>query len=69
MEKLREYRRRSGLSMEALGKKIGVSMHSIFRWEVGKSSPTAKELVQLAVALHVTPNELLGVNTGGGETH
>ena len=69
MEKLREYRRRSGLSMEALGKKIGVSMHSIFRWEVGKSSPTAKELVQLAVALHVTPNELLGVNTEGGEAH
>lgn len=52
--------------MKALGQRVGVSMHSIFRWEVGKSSPTAKELVQLAAALGVTPNDLLGVESEGG---
>lgn len=66
MDKLREYRKRSGLTMKALGQRVGVSMHSIFRWEVGKSSPTAKELVQLAAALGVTPNDLLGVESEGG---
>ena len=65
MEKLREYRKRAGMSMDALAKAVGVSMHSIFRWETGKTNPTAKEVVLLSDVLNVSPNELLGVGEGG----
>ncbi len=65
MEKLREYRKRAGMSMDALAKAVGVSMHSIFRWETGKTNPTAKEVVLLSDVLNVPPNELLGVGEGG----
>lgn len=61
MKKLRELRKQEGITMAQLAKEIGVSMHSVFRWELGKTSPTAKELVLLARRFNVTPNELLGV--------
>ena len=67
MEKLREYRKRAGMSMDALAKAVGVSMHSIFRWETGKTSPTAKEVVLLSDVLNVPTNELLGVEAQKGE--
>lgn len=41
---VRRIRRRARLSQSALGKRLGVSQSTIARWEVGASSPTAKQL-------------------------
>lgn len=63
MNELKLYRKDRGVSQKLLAQQIGVSEATIIRWEQGKSSPTAKELLQLSTALGVTPNELLNVNT------
>lgn len=67
MERLKAARKANGLTIAALAGLIGVSMHSVFRWEHGKSSPNAEELKKLAAVLNVTPNDLLGVNEKKGE--
>lgn len=61
MEKLKELRKLRGLTIADLAAKIGVSMHSVFRWEHNISSPKARELKCLADVLNTTPNELLGI--------
>lgn len=61
MDTLRRLRRNEGLTMAELARKVGVSMHSVFRWENGMSSPNAKEILILANVLNTTPNDLLGI--------
>lgn len=64
MEKLREIRKKRGLTLPKLADMVGVTQFSIIRWERGTTSPTSEKLIALADALGVTPNDLLGV----GET-
>ena len=45
---LASQRKRLGLSAEALGKLIGVSGLSIYKWEGGKARPRAKHLPAIA---------------------
>jgi len=52
--RVREFRAESGLSLEALAAKSGVSRSMISLIERGESSPTAVVLDKLAVALGVT---------------
>lgn len=64
MTRLREFREKAGFSQLELSKMAGVSERSVIRWEQGESI-NMDNLLKLAAALNVTPNELLGVETGG----
>lgn len=57
--KCKALREQLGLSQTALGKLVGVSLHSIFRLENGTRQPKADELEKIAHALGVTTDELM----------
>lgn len=60
-EKILYYRKRAGLSQEALAAKIGVSRQAVSKWEVGDTVPELDKLVALAKTFGVTTDELLGM--------
>lgn len=64
MNRLKELRLREKLTLKQVAEMLGVSQFSIIRWEKGETSPNAEKLKKLADLLHVTPNELLGVEQG-----
>lgn len=56
---IRGLRKKMGLNQEALADLIGVSLTTLRRWEWGTRSPRMEEIKRIAVALHVTEDELL----------
>ena len=60
-EKILYYRKRAGLSQEALAAKVGVSRQAVSKWELGDTVPELEKLVALAKAFGVTTDELLGL--------
>lgn len=67
-EKILYYRKKAGLSQEALAAKIGVSRQAVSKWEVGDTAPELDKLVALTKAFGVTTDELLGLEEPGRET-
>jgi transcriptional regulator with XRE-family HTH domain len=49
-ERLKEERKRLGLSQEAFAEKAGATRRPYIDWEAGKTSPTAVQLAALAAA-------------------
>lgn len=47
-EKIRELRRKEGLSQEELAERVDVSRQAVSKWELGSAVPTADKLVELA---------------------
>ena len=39
-EKLKEFRKEYGLSMEKFAAKVGVTLQTVYRWESGKATPS-----------------------------
>lgn len=60
-EKILYYRKKSGLSQEALAARLGVSRQAVSKWEVGDTVPELDKLVALAKSFGVTTDELLGL--------
>lgn len=58
--KIKSLRTHIGFSQEELGNRVGVSLHTVFRWEKGERAPSADELVLLAQALNTTVAYLVG---------
>lgn len=58
-EKTRTAREARGLSREALARIVGVTGHSIYLWETGRSHPLRKNVLALADALHLPLGEVL----------
>lgn len=58
-ERLRELRKKAGLTQEELAYKVGVHETTIRGWETTKRLPHASELKKLAAILHVSEDELL----------
>lgn len=58
--KIREYREAAGMNKTELAKKMGVSLPTISRWEMGEDNPLADRLPALADALDCTIDELYG---------
>lgn len=56
---LKEFRRRTGLSQERVGIRMGVSANYIYLLEHGLRHPSIKMLVRLARALEENPGVLL----------
>lgn len=58
-DKLKEIRKKEGLSQEQLAEKIGVSRQAITKWETGKGLPDVDNMVILAEIFKTTLDELL----------
>lgn len=58
-EKIRELRRKSGLSQEELADKLDVSRQAVSKWETGAAVPTTDTLVDLADLFSVSLDYLL----------
>jgi transcriptional regulator with XRE-family HTH domain len=57
-QNIKSARTASGLTQEALARKLDVSLMTISRWENG-ATPTADKIVPIAAALNVSPAEIL----------
>mgnify|MGYP003634480722 FL=1 len=58
-KRVKELRKRNGLSQEELTENSGLSLRTIQRIENGETQPTGDTLKRIAKALNVTPNELM----------
>ncbi len=59
MNKIKEMREKNGLSQQEFAKMICVSRSTISMWETGRTSPTAKRCLKVALVLNCTVDELL----------
>ena len=57
--KIFELRKKTGLSQEDLGEKIGVTRQTISNWELGETSPNPEQLKLLSKSLNVSIDDLL----------
>ena len=57
--RIRELRKKAGLTQEELAEYVDVHLNTISRWETGVDTPKTLKLKRLAEALHVTEMELL----------
>ena len=58
-EKLKEIRKKEGISQEQLAEKIGVTRQAITKWETGKGLPDVENMVIIAEIFKTTIDELL----------
>ena len=58
-KRVKELRKRNGLSQEELTENSGLSLRTIQRIENGETQPTGDTLKRIAKVLNVTPNELV----------
>ena len=58
-EKIREQRKKAGLSQEQLSEKLGVSRSAITKWETDKGIPDVDNLKALSKLLNVSIDYLL----------
>jgi transcriptional regulator with XRE-family HTH domain len=63
--RLRELRRRSGLTLEAAAQRAGLSPAHLSRLETGRRQPSLPMLLALARIYGTTVSELLGETSGG----
>ena len=59
--RLQEWRKRRRFSLRQLGELSGVHFVSLAKLEAGKVDPQLSTLLKLCRALHITPNQLIGV--------
>lgn len=65
-KRIRLARESVGLTQEKLAETIGVSRTAISRWESGEIDPTIEHLIDLAQALNVSADYLLGIGSKAG---
>ncbi len=58
-KRVKELRRRNGMSQELLAENSGLSLRTVQRIENGETQPTGGSIKRLSSALDVTPNELI----------
>jgi transcriptional regulator with XRE-family HTH domain len=58
---LQSIRKRRGLTQKELGEKIGLTREAIASYEAGRSNLMITTLLDIATALRVTVNEILGL--------
>src|SRR5580693_2291588 len=63
-ERLRDLRRRLGLSQEQLARRLGVSFATVNRWESGRTQISARSLAALA---ELEASAVVDDSGGGGE--
>ncbi len=58
--RVREARTRAGLTQREVSELLGVSAHTVWCWEAGKTKPSADHVVELASRCGVSTDWLLG---------
>jgi len=58
-KRVKELRKRNGMSQELLADNSGLSLRTVQRIENGETQPTGDSIKRLSSALNVTPNELI----------
>jgi len=61
-EKIKEYRKKNDLTQEKLADYLCVSYQAVSKWETGVSSPDLALIAPLTKLLHISADELLGLN-------
>ena len=64
-ENILKYRRRSGLTQEALARALGVTFQAVSKWETGKSAPDISFLPTMADMFECTIDELFSRENKG----
>lgn len=59
-EEITRLRKKTGLSQEELGEKIGVARQTISKWELNETSPDLKQACELSKIFKVSLDELVG---------
>ena len=59
MHKIKEFRKKKGLTMAELALLIGVSRQSIYYFEASQREPSIDTLIKIAVALECTVDDIL----------
>ena len=59
-EKMKELRKKNGLSQEELAEKLNVVRQTVSKWEKGLSVPDSELLIKLAEVFEVSVSDLLG---------
>ena len=65
-QRLVQIRKSKGLTQTELGKRIGVSQRIIHHYENKADYPPTQKLIELAQALDMSIDELLGLSDNGG---
>lgn len=60
--RIRKYRKESGLTQERLAEKINVTKSRVSNWEQGINRPDADVIGNICRALNVSPSDLLDVH-------
>jgi transcriptional regulator with XRE-family HTH domain len=58
-DKIKEHRKKIGLTQRELAERLNVSVQAISKWETGSGIPDVSALIPLARELHITTDELL----------
>lgn len=58
-ERIKEQRKKSGLSQEKVAEFVGVSRQAVTKWETGQSAPSTENLFKLAEIFGTTVDMLL----------
>ena len=66
-EKIRDIRKKQGLSQEQLAEKIGVSRQAITKWETGKGLPDMENMIIMSEIFKTTIDELISSDVPGKE--
>ena len=61
-QKIRELRRKNDLTQEKMAEFLGITCQSVSKWETDTTYPDLAMIVPLARLLHVTTDELLGMD-------
>ena len=67
-QRIKEFRRRSGLTQEKLADHLGVTYKSVSKWECGLTTPDLALIGPLTRILHVSADELLGLTSEDTDT-
>lgn len=67
-EQLKQLRTTRGLTQKALAAQLRVSQQTVAKWESGSASPNPDTVRQIAAALDVSTDSLLGAPDTGNDT-
>lgn len=59
-ERIKQARKRAGLTQKQLGEKLGITFQSVAQWETGKRIPKVESLQKIADALNMDVYTLMG---------
>lgn len=60
-DKIRYYRRHSGMNQTELGQRLGVTAQAVSKWELGKAEPDKASIEKMCALFGVSANELMDI--------